>query len=625
IEFTQAESRPIALRNEGDEPCQIKSVSLRFRQTQVFALQDIPSTRELIFPNASRTMRVQHTVDPKATPDIADILSNDFDKPAQEVVLIPFIPRPEKCALIVNPEILDYQIVQPGQDKILTATFFNVGRAPCRVTSSQILGTTPSGHTAFTMVKEIVLPLVIPEGRPLSVDIRYAPVQQSNYEGKLILDTPDGENSTTQVTLRGAFGSPCLEVVPQVVDFGTPRFTCAARDQKVRVFHVGAPSCPSLITIQDVRLSAQTSTEFSIKSIEPTIPSVGVALAAGQSMQIALGYKPVDLGLDRGSLEIRHSFTSQSPAYVPLEGTGIREDNQTDIFNQNSTPTADILFVVDDSCSMGEEQQSLANNFRTFINWAIRLSVDYHIGVATTDTTGRLYPAGCLHKIKDTAGTEHRFISLTTNDPIGVFDKMVNVGTRGSAIERGLEAAHKALTAPTKDDPSCNQGFYRDTASLSLVFVSDEEDQSPLSESFYLNFFRNLKGSRNADLIRASAVVGPPPNGCNNPGTGRATLGGRYWRTADALRGEKASICDADWSNTLNRIGAISFGLRDQFFLSRTPEPPTIQVKVDGVVIPQSSANGWTYDVTSNSILFASSARPNTGTRIEVSYRAICQ
>jgi hypothetical protein len=613
------------LRNEGDEPCQIKNVSLRFRQERVFALQDVPSVRDLILPNASRTMRVKHTVDPKATPDIADIESNDFDTPAQEVVLIPFIPRPEKCALIVNPEILDYQIVQPGQDKVLLATFFNIGRSPCRVTAAQIIGTTPVGHTAFSMVNEPTLPLIIPEGRPLSINVRYAPSQQSNYEGNLILDTPDGENSTTQVTLRGAFGSPCLEVVPRVVDFGTPRFTCAARDQKVRVFHVGAPSCPSLITLQEVRLSAQTSTEFSLKGTDPALPNGGLALAAGQSMQIDLGYKPADIGLDRGTLEIRHTFAPQSPVYVPLEGTGIREDNQTDVFNQNSTPAADILFVVDDSCSMGEEQQSLSSNFRTFINWAIRLSVDYHIGVTTTDTTSRLFAAGCLKKGKDALGKEHRFISLTTADPIGVFDQMVKVGTRGSAIERGLEAAHKALTTPTKDNPLCNLGFYRETASLSLVFVSDEEDQSPLSESFYLNFFRNLKGSRNVDLIRASAVVGPPPSGCSNPGTGRATSGSRYWRTADALRGEKASICDADWSNTLNRIGAISFGLRDQFFLTRTPEPPTIQVKVNGIVIAQSSANGWTYDAASNSILFAATARPDTGTRIEVSYRAVCQ
>ncbi|MCB9637486.1 MAG: choice-of-anchor D domain-containing protein [Myxococcales bacterium] len=627
IEFTKAETREVVLRNEGDEMCQIKSVTLRFKQERVFALQNIPDPRDLIAPNASRTMQVQHTVNPKATPDIADVASNDFDQPDQEVVLIPFIPRPEKCALIANPEILDYQIVQPGQNKNLTTTFFNIGRAPCRITAAQVIGLSPSNNKAFALVKELTLPLILPEGQPLSMEVRYSPTQASNYEGTLILDTPEGETTTTQVTLRGTSGSPCLDVIPRIVDFGTPRFTCAARDQTVRIVHVGAPTCPSQITIQGVSLDANTSTEFSLKRTEPVIPTGGLGLQAGQSVEVTLGYTPTDLGQDRGTLEIKHTFAPQSPLFVPLQGEGIQEDEQKDVFNQNTTPAADILFVVDNSCSMGEEQQNLATNFQSFINWAIRLNVDYHIGVTTTDTTGRLAPAGCLRRGTSAQfpGTISPFISLRTNDPTGVFGSMVNVGTRGSAVERGLDAAHKALSLPTKDDPNCNQGFYRDAASLSLIFLSDERDQSPLSESFYISFFRNLKGPHNTDLIRASVVVGPPPDGCTNPGTGRATAAPKYWAVATALRGEKANICDPDWSTTLNRIGAVTFGLRDQFFLSRTPEPPTIVVKVDGANIPQSATNGWVYESSSNSIVFSASARPNIGSKIEVTYKAICQ
>ncbi|MCK6510101.1 choice-of-anchor D domain-containing protein [Myxococcota bacterium] len=625
IEFTQAESRPIALRNEGDEPCQIKSVSLRFRQTQVFALQDIPSTRDLIFPNASRTMRVQHTIDPKATPDIADILSNDFDKPAQEVVLIPVIPRPEKCAMIANPTTLNFQIVQSGQDKILTATFFNIGRSPCRVIGAKTEGTVPSKHTAFTLPQPPSLPLEVPVGQVLSLPVRYAPTQSSNYEGLLRLDTPEGEAAFVQVVLRGAFGSPCLEVVPRLVDFGPSRFTCAARDQKVHVYHVGATGCPSRITLQKVQLGGQTTQAFRIKSTSPPIPPSGFPLTVGQSIEISLGYRPEHVGLDRDFLEIVHSFTPQSPMSVPLEGSGVSEDTQTDTFRQKDQPSVDILFVVDNSCSMRGEQQELAQNFVSFINWASRLNVDYHIGVTHTDMTGRSGTPGCLQQVEDDKKQKHHFITTKTSDPSGVFQKMANVGTRGSGSEQGLEAAYRALTQPVKDSPLCNHLFYRDDASLSLVFVSDEEDQSPKSYGFYLSFFQNLKGARNANLVRGSAVVGPPPNGCRTSGTSiSARSAPRYWDLAAALRGEKASICSSDWATTLSRLGAISFGLLEQFFLSRSPEPLTLQVKVNGAIVPQDPNNGWVYDAASNSIVFASSTRPPQAARIDVTYKAIC-
>ena len=39
-----------------------------------------------------------------------------------------------------------------------------------------------------------------------------------------------------------------------------------------------------------------------------------------------------------------------------------------------------------------------------------------------------------------------------------------------------------------------NMGFLRKDATLEIVFVSDEEDQSPADLSFYINFFKNIKG-----------------------------------------------------------------------------------------------------------------------------------
>ena len=45
----------------------------------------------------------------------------------------------------------------------------------------------------------------------------------------------------------------------------------------------------------------------------------------------------------------------------------------------------DILWVIDNSCSMTEEQQALSQNFASFVQYFVGSGLDYHIGVVSTD------------------------------------------------------------------------------------------------------------------------------------------------------------------------------------------------------------------------------------------------
>src|SRR6185503_1771642 len=57
-----------------------------------------------------------------------------------------------------------------------------------------------------------------------------------------------------------------------------------------------------------------------------------------------------------------------------------------DVFQQRRLNTVDILMVVDNSCSMVEEQDKLASNFQSFIDAFEGVDVDWQIAVTTTDT-----------------------------------------------------------------------------------------------------------------------------------------------------------------------------------------------------------------------------------------------
>ena len=72
------------------------------------------------------------------------------------------------------------------------------------------------------------------------------------------------------------------------------------------------------------------------------------------------------------------------------------------------------------------------------------------------------------------------------------FEEMVVVGTSGTGIEMGIEAAKQAISEPLL--ANANQGLLRDEANLSLIFISDEDDYSPNSSHSYLRFFTDLKG-----------------------------------------------------------------------------------------------------------------------------------
>jgi hypothetical protein len=169
----------------------------------------------------------------------------------------------------------------------------------------------------------------------------------------------------------------------------------------------------------------------------------------------------------------------------------------------------DILFVIDDSGSMSEEQANLAANLGVFIDRLATLPIqdDYQIGVTTTDvdnfgggttfSPGHPYPAGALVAIAQDAnglGIPGSFIYDTATYPatngwggnrilpkgsptlIRDFKANVLVGTVGSGKEQPFRAAKMALTDRILD--GTNAGFLRPGAALAIIIASDEDDCS---------------------------------------------------------------------------------------------------------------------------------------------------
>ena len=184
----------------------------------------------------------------------------------------------------------------------------------------------------------------------------------------------------------------------------------------------------------------------------------------------------------------------------------------------------------------------------------------------------------------------------------------------------GLEAARKALTPPLLNGN--NAGFVRASAKLFIVFVSDEEDQSPdgnasQAPSYFVNAFRNVKGVNNPSLISTSAIAGDVPNGCAT-----AMAGARYKVVVDDIGGVFSTICTNNFAPALQAIGIEATQPQAEFFLTRVAIPGTIVVKVNGATQPGSA---WFYTAAANSVTFNAGSVPAPGASIVIDYDVVCQ
>lgn len=279
-------------------------------------------------------------------------------------------------------------------------------------------------------------------------------------------------------------------------------------------------------------------------------------------------------------------------------------------------PPVDVLFVVDNSGSMEQEQAKLAQNFEVFIQYFLNLDLDFQIAVVTTDVENP-------NESGKFQGTPS-ILKPSTANLAGAFTANVNVGTSGSGEERGLEGARLALSEPNLS--GANAGFLREDALLAIVIVSDEEDGGSESNApaqpavdEYVNHFLSLKGG-SAARVNLSAIAGPVPNGCSSPDA-EAAPANRYADAVNALSGYFGSICAEDFGPILDQLGATISGLATAFPTQYQPVVDSITVKVDGVLVPRDPLMGWTWNTTIGGVVFAPPAVPPLCSVVEISYQ----
>ncbi|MCY1008683.1 hypothetical protein OV079_24595 [Nannocystis pusilla] len=152
----------------------------------------------------------------------------------------------------------------------------------------------------------------------------------------------------------------------------------------------------------------------------------------------------------------------------------------------------DLLFVIDNSGSMADEQINLVNSFPDFVSemqTQLSNTDSYHVGVISSDSN--VYNgAGCQMYgglVNRTGGASSSNATCTPYaggknwmseaDDLGTkFSCAGQVGTGGDGNEQPMYAMLQAVQPQNNAPGACNDGFIRDDALLVVVLITDEED-----------------------------------------------------------------------------------------------------------------------------------------------------
>jgi hypothetical protein len=240
-----------------------------------------------------------------------------------------------------------------------------------------------------------------------------------------------------------------------------------------------------------------------------------------------------------------------------------------------SEPPTDIVFYVDQSGSMDDDQMRLASNFSTFISELATYSNDWQIIVANADNGCNAHGGVLTPAMPD---YETRFQSAVSSGG-------------GFWTEAGLTIASEAIDKT--DVGECNWGFLRPDAMLHIIMVSDEAEQSSSSWTWYMDKIIAKKGS--TANVKFSAIAGDYPGGCAT-----ADAGDGYYQAVMATEGVFLSIC-SDWATptNLSMLAAASVQMA-AFELNATPAQATIRVWVNGT----ERLDGWRYNEGDNTVVF---------------------
>ncbi|MCA9668369.1 MAG: hypothetical protein KC503_22415, partial [Myxococcales bacterium] len=333
-------------------------------------------------------------------------------------------------------------------------------------------------------------------------------------------------------------------------------------------------------------------------------------------------------------------------------GTGLATAADTDTvecdpFVLERNPTADIIWVVDDSQSMDDNRQDMVNNAADFFARAVKSGLDFRMaitGVKDPSEAGVVVGKLCSRKSSnadDDGGTD-RFLTSSEQD---IFKSCIqnppySEFSAEHSIAHAYEAVVRALPRAANDPAKV-----RTEAQLVVIFATDEVSQELKSGSSYKGKSGMLSSSDYGDSIisqgkctlssstqqKLDAYLKPwidlftgkdPTYGaggkaivhligglCSSACGGnifnpKPEIGHGFFELVNATGGITADVCQQNLGTTLQIIIDNITGAASPAVLQYVPISSSLAVAIGNQKLARSRVQGFDYAASSNSLVF---------------------
>jgi len=475
--------------------------------------------------------------------------------------------------LRVAPELLSFGQLEVGETAVQTFTAYSEGDGPLTLGAFTLSGETAANFTLLDEGQGVV----IRPGESMPFDVAFSPLVEGTIEAEIWVSS-DGGDAEVDLVGEGWVErdvdpkpdpdpdpdpdpepdpdpAPDLVITPSAYDFGAVDIECDATTD-LRLLNAGDADLTITELIED---SASLNYSYFF--------SLPLTLAPGESEAVAVRFAAADESAVAGTL----TAVSDDPdgdEVAEQTGHGGYPDWHSDEF-EVVDPPADLMFLVDQSCSMDTYQARLNTNFTYFIANLADYAVDWQVIVANSDD-------GCNNS------------GILTQASVGYQASFQQAVSSCAGTCRWFGDSSEALLTPAAagventDGIECNAGFIRTDAMLHIVLVSDEDDQSTASWTHYVDRIIAQKGD--AAQVIISAFTGSSDDG--------------YAEAVSATGGLEAPISASNWAPYMEDLAAISVP-DTRFELSAEPIIASIEVYLNGSLLADSL---WTYNAINNAI-----------------------
>ncbi len=489
--------------------------------------------------------------------------------------------------MLVHPTEIDFGRLDAGTETgHETFVIVNTGDEDLLIFAPDLV----SGNFRFEIDEYDTDEITIAGGDLLEVNVYYNPETYETNGAYVSVEGNDESNPESMVLLTGGGDAPVIDVSPLEFDYGDISIGCD-NEERITIRNEGNQDLIVDSVTQMVTQPVDILMEMG------SLPPPPWTIQPGNELDFLVSYIPSDIGTDASDIEIVSNDPVNPLVITEQIGDGDVEQWFSQTWQQEEIPVLDVLWVIDNSGSMNQFQTSLSTNISSFITAFAQTGADYHMGVITTDRWS--------------------ISTILTPQTPNVEQELGNLvvqGTYGSGMEKGIEMSHRALSSATSAGPG--SAFFREDATLVVIYVSDEQDWSNPGWNSYINFFDNLKP---AGQFVPYGVISDVPGGCQytmfNGALRTLQPGFGYWDLIDHYGGSWYSICATDWGVQLQDLAGEVTGRR--MFALDEPDPivDTIEVTVNGQVTTH-----WEYDASSNSVVFADGHVPDEGQTIQIDY-----